>query len=688
MKFLKGRIFGLLVLIGMVLPLQGMITRQMFNKWKYMQQYQMNKPEQQINTPKPGEPIDIKPIKTQQQGWADWFRSWAKPSASSTRYAPPIERTSPFSGMQKSFYSSTPEPQGSQFWNWVASFFEPKPSPTIVREEEIPVKGEEGPVQREIPIQEEIPVQQEEIFSDTITRRDEMFAFMEKELKVAEKYFSHLTGDDLSHIVNELYEYENVLNEEKDGHTILGKIISLYGFHLKTDIDKTRLFVPLHTIRAGAVLNFFREVEKLGAYNMTPNDIRKVEAIKKEFVSFVATRYKDAEELIPVKDIVEMADVFNELKGEEISSFLSRFKKFFSSFLTDDSWIDVEYRYRKGELNFVSDTKNTKAYNELTQILKDALSDISGPESEFYQKFIHKLELLQSYTNEEINEMREMRNKIKEEVVEKKQKQQWQDWQQVRWQKQREKEGMQAGQQQYQQYQQAQQYQQEQQRYQQQKQQQYQAEKRGQAQQEESDWTESLQELIRLKQYEAELQRKQKEQIRQQKDDPTAWWKEAQRKNEQFRQQEEQLRQQREQQQREQQRKQQEQQYQEEQQRSQQKKQQQRYKEEEQRKQKEREQEEQEEEKVWLEDLKILMSIARIEYVDLLNKYGAQVSSILSDTELDQAYKKLILKIHPDTKGDEEKTAFLNAARSKYLEAKKKLDRSKQKGQQEKRSRE
>jgi len=82
------------------------------------------------------------------------------------------------------------------------------------------------------------------------------------------------------------------------------------------------------------------------------------------------------------------------------------------------------------------------------------------------------------------------------------------------------------------------------------------------------------------------------------------------------------------------------------------------------------------------------MSIARIEYVDLLNKYGAQVSSILSDTELDQAYKKLILKIHPDTKGDEEKTAFLNAARSKYLEAKKKLDRSKQKGQQEKRSRE
>ena len=323
------------------------------------------------------------------------------------------------SGMQKRLYRSK-EPRQQSFLEWIKSFFELKSANKQENSFSQESKQKDS-FSQEIPIKEELP-------SDEVIRRNKMFAFMRNELKEAKKYFTRLTGTDLSRILNTLYEYEDVLNSEKDGHTILGEIISLYGFYLKTDISESPLFVPLHTICAGEVLNFFREVKKLGANHMTPNDIMEIEAIKEEFVSLVATRYKGAEELIPLKDILEMADVFSELKGDTFS-FLSRFEKSIMKsirlVLTSHSLIDSEYYYRKNYRGIES----TNLYN---QILKDALSSIFGSESDFYKKFIHKLQLLKSYTDDEIDEMIKMRDKIKKESVEKTQKQQEQARQQER----------------------------------------------------------------------------------------------------------------------------------------------------------------------------------------------------------------------------------------------------------------
>ena len=127
MKFLKGQIFGLLVLLGVALPLQGMTNRtyQRLSKLKYGQ-------------PLPKQPINV-PVLINTPEQTD-------------------ERTSPFDGGQKMRYTTRQEPnisyssstsgqqgsQGSSFWNWVRSFFESKPSQAPVEDKQLPYEEQEA----------------------------------------------------------------------------------------------------------------------------------------------------------------------------------------------------------------------------------------------------------------------------------------------------------------------------------------------------------------------------------------------------------------------------------------------------------------------------------------------------------------------------------------------------------------
>ncbi len=328
-------------------------------------------------------------------------------------------------GQQTMGYSATTSgQQGPSLWDRIKLFFEPKSFSTAVPIQEQFVRTKEP----------SSFVQEKE---DTI-RRDEMFAFMKKELKMAKPYFIYLMGDGLNRIINELYEYKDVLNQEKDGHTILGEIVPLYGFYLKVGMGGAKLFKPLRYFGTETVLDFFREVKKLGANALTPDDFKEIEKIKNEFISFLIARYSGAEELIPFRDILEMADVFLELKGEE-PFFVSKVDKLYL-WWEITGFIDIEFDYRRGMLKTRG---NSEIYKDLVQLLKDAVASIFGLESEFYQNFVNRLETVHSYTDSEIKAIKDTRDLIKSEVVEEKQKKLWQDWREFSKQKQAEKENQQ-----------------------------------------------------------------------------------------------------------------------------------------------------------------------------------------------------------------------------------------------------
>ena len=172
MKFLRGQIFGLLVLVGGILPLQGMM--QQGTRLQRLQRIKLSgKPSTQqpivvnIPTPQTGEPsgedvgkktTQYSPISEGQGKVFDstaelaesedtelgkrlrsWWRSlWYKPQTASQPVNVSSEEitTSPFAmGGQKRMYTESPQ-QGS-FWEKVGQFFKPA---VEVRSEEEKIK--------------------------------------------------------------------------------------------------------------------------------------------------------------------------------------------------------------------------------------------------------------------------------------------------------------------------------------------------------------------------------------------------------------------------------------------------------------------------------------------------------------------------------------------------------------------
>jgi len=557
-------------------------------------------------------------------------------------------------GQQKMGYGgTTPDQPGFSFLGWVKSFFESKQPEPLVQQQFLPRSIEQKSFSTAVPIQQQFFRQEEPLshlaqegFSeqqepfvqkeeDTI-RRDEMFMFIRSELGRAKEYFTHVRGGDLSRILNKLYEYEDVLNQEKDGRTILGEIVPLYGFHLKTDMDKTKLFKPLHTIRAGTILEFFREVKELGINHMTLNDFMEIEKIKNEFIFFLIARYKGAEELIPLSDILDMADVFRELKGEEF--FFNSKADELTIMWRYGSFVDIESSYRKGRSSW-DKKENIKTYNGLVKLLKDAVSSIFGEKSEFYQNFINRLQQVHYYTNDEINEIEKMRDKIESELVDVKQKKLWQEWQELREQKQAEKEKQSV--------------EKEKQRVEKEKYEKFQQElayaneqkkkatfKKGQG---ERDRQEQIKREQQLEWAKKEEERKKKEE------------EEQKRRYEQEQQERDKLRQE---------------------------KQQEEFRKSEEEREKREQSEQEERERLSSEELKLLMALARGEYIKSLkentpkNEPVPNIFRESSDKELEIVYKKLIQKLHPDKMGDKAKAQLLNAVRTEYINIKKALNKS------------
>jgi len=659
MRILRRQIVGLLVLFYGTLPLHGMFTpssrlsRAMRQKRQQLQstQYQFGQQKMGYSGTTPDQP-----------GFS--FLGWVKSFFESKQPEPLVQQQFlPRSIEQKSF-STAVVPIQQQFFrqeeplsHLAQEGFSEQQAPfePLAQQQFLPRSIEQKTFSTAVPIQQQFFRQEESLshlaqegFSEQqapfvqkeedIARRDEMFAFIRSELDQAKKYFILLRGNYLSRIINKLYEYEDVLNQEKDGHTILGEIISVYGFHFKAEMDQTKLFESIHSHRAETVLKFFREVKKLGANSMTSDDFREIEKIKNGFISFLTTRYSGAEELIPFKDILAMADVFEELKGEG-PSFWFRANKIYPWIFSFSSFIDIEFGYRSRKLSVFNENANVKIYNDLVQLLKEAVASIFGEKSEFYQKFINRLQQVQSYTDDEISEIEKMRDKIESELVDVKQKKLWQEWQKLREQKQAEKEKQSVEKEKYEKLQQELAYANEQKK--------KATFKKGQG---ERDRQEQIKREQQLEWAKKEEERKKKEE-------------EQKRQHEQ----EQQKRYQQEQQQREQQRRDQ---------------QQEEFRKSEEEREKREQSEQEERERLSSEELKLLMALARGEYIKSLkentpkNEPVPNIFRESSDKELEIVYKKLIQKLHPDKMGDKAKAQLLNAVRTEYINIKKALNKS------------